>query len=83
MPLDRSRRVPICNISFLWKCPSRRPLEIVHARLQIENRHFDAFPGHVRAVLDDLGTSEELGGEIVYRVASIRAVVVNAEAASA
>lgn len=23
MPLDRSRRVPICNISFLWKCPSR------------------------------------------------------------
>ncbi len=60
-----------------------RPLEIAHARLRIENRQFEAFVGHVGAALEDLGISEDLAGEIVSRVRSVRAVIVNAEAADA
>ena len=54
-----------------------RPLETAHARLRIENRHFDAFVGHVRAVLEELGASEELAVEILSRVEAVRPVIVN------
>jgi len=60
-----------------------RPLDIAHAPLRIENRHFDAFVGHVRAELDGLGASEDLAAKIVSRVVSVRAVIVTTETARA
>ncbi len=52
-------------------------LKAAHARLRVENRHFDAFVGHVRVILKQLGATDNLSAEILLRVTSVRAEIVN------
>jgi hemoglobin len=54
-----------------------------HARLRIEQRHFDAVAGHLVETLRELGVGEEIIGEVVDAVAPLASQIVNTGAASA
>ena len=49
-----------------------------HARLRIEQRHFDAFAAHMRAALQDLGEGDVLINELMSMVQAVRPLIVNA-----
>jgi hemoglobin len=48
-----------------------------HARLRIEQRHFDAFTKHMEAALQDLRAKDALISELVSMVQGVRPVIVN------
>ncbi len=54
-----------------------------HARLRIEQRHFDAVAGHLVETLRELGVGEEIIGEVVAAVTPLASQIVNTGAASA
>jgi hemoglobin len=54
-----------------------------HARLSIEQRHFDAVAGHLVATLQELGVSEEIIAEVVAAVTPLAKEIVNTAGASA
>ncbi len=86
LDLERLKEQQFVFISHALDGPhkySGRPLDVAHARLRIENRHFDAFVGHVRAVLGRRRASDDLAAKIISRVVAVRAVIVNAETAKA
>ena len=49
----------------------------VHARLPIEQRHFDAFMRHVDSALQEIGAPDDLRAELVANVAQLGRVIVN------
>jgi hemoglobin len=57
-----------------YKGPS---LPQAHARLRIEQRHFDAFVAHLRDTLRELGAAEDITAEIMSRVEPLSSLVVN------
>jgi len=48
-----------------------------HARLSIEQRHFDAVAGHLVGTLRELGIGEEIVGEVVAVVSPLASQIVN------
>jgi hemoglobin len=48
-----------------------------HARLAIEERHFDAFMRHVESALQEIGAPEDLRAELVANVGNLGSVIVN------
>lgn len=48
-----------------------------HARLRIEQRHFDAVAGHLVETLRELGVSEEIVGDVVAAVTPLASQIVN------
>lgn len=48
-----------------------------HARMRIEQRHFDAFVEHLSSALRELGATEEVAAEILNQVTPLGAVIVN------
>jgi hemoglobin len=48
-----------------------------HARLSIEQRHFDAVAGHLVETLRELGVGEEIVGEVVAAVTPLASQIVN------
>ena len=53
-----------------------RDLGAAHARLNLEDRHFDAVVGHLAATLASLGVPEETIGEIASALTPLRADIV-------
>jgi len=53
-----------------------------HARLSIEECHFDAFVGHLQDALRQIGATEDVTSEIISRVAPLRSVIVNTPSGS-
>lgn len=53
-------------------------LAAAHARVRIEDRHFDAFMRHLQSALRDLAAPEDLQAEILSGVWPLRGVIVNA-----
>ena len=49
----------------------------VHARLRIQQRHFDAVAGHLVETLRELGVGEEIVGEVVAAVTPLASQIVN------
>jgi hemoglobin len=56
---------------------SGRSLVEAHARLAIEKRHFDAFVGHLRDSLAELGAAPDAIAEIMARVEPLHVAIVN------
>lgn len=54
-----------------------------HARLRIEERHFNAVAGHLVETLKALGVSEDIIGEVVAALTPLAAEIVNTGAAGA
>ncbi len=54
-----------------------------HARLHIEQRHFNAVAGHLVETLRSLGVAEDLIDEVVAALTPLASEIVNTEAASA
>ncbi len=54
-----------------------------HARLRIEERHFNAVAGHLVERLRGLGVSEDIVGEVVAALTPLAAEIVNTGAAGA
>jgi hemoglobin len=52
-------------------------LAAAHARLPIEQRHFDAFIAHLRSTLQEMGVAADLVAEIMAQVAPLSGVIVN------
>lgn len=52
-------------------------LEQAHARLQIEDRHFQAFVTHLHDALQEINTAEDVTAEIISLVTPLRSVIVN------
>ena len=50
-----------------------------HAKMRIEQRHFDAFVDHLHAALRELGTGEDLAAEIMSNVTPLSGIIVNQE----
>ena len=48
-----------------------------HARLPIEERHFNAFVAHLHDALQEIGAAEGVTAEIISRVAPLRILIVN------
>ena len=48
-----------------------------HARLPIEERHFDIFITHLRDTLKEIGAADDLVAEIMTQVTPLRSVIVN------
>ena len=48
-----------------------------HARLQIEQRHFDAFLEHMRGSLREMGASDDLTNHLMSMVEPLSAMIVN------
>lgn len=48
-----------------------------HARLRIEQRHFDAVAGHLVETLRELGVGEEIVGDVVAAVTPLASQIVN------
>jgi truncated hemoglobin YjbI len=48
-----------------------------HARLQIEQRHFDAFAKHMEGALQDLGATDAVISDLMRMVRAVRPVIVN------
>ena len=57
-------------------------LAAAHARVRIENRHFDAFMGHLQSALRDIAAPEDLQAEILSGVWPLRGVIVNTPAST-
>ena|ERR1051326_1486359 len=53
-----------------------------HARLRIEQRHFDAFVEHLRGALQEIGADGQVIAEIMAQVTPLSAVIVNTRGAS-
>lgn len=51
-----------------------------HARLPIEQRHFDAFMQHVASALQEIGAPDDLRAELVASVQKLSSVIVNTPA---
>ncbi len=52
-------------------------MEAAHAKLSIEQRHFDLVAGHLVETLRGLGVSEEIIGEIAGAVTPLASQIVN------
>lgn len=53
-----------------------------HARLSIEERHFNGFVAHLEDALREIGAAEDVTAEIVSRVTPLRDVIVNTPSGS-
>lgn len=58
-------------------------MEVAHARLAIEQYHFDLVATHLVETLHELGVSEEIIGEVVAAVAPLASQIVNTPARAA
>ena len=58
---------------------SGRPMREAHARLAIEQHHFDLVAGHLVDTFDALGVNGPLVDEVVALVAPLAAVIVNSK----
>ena len=78
--MDRLKSRQFVFVSQATGCPHRYvgSLPQAHARLRIEQRHFDAFAEHMRGVLQDLGADEALINELMSMVQAVRPLIVNA-----
>ena len=54
-----------------------------HARLRIEQRHFDAFVAHLHGALRQLSAADDLAEEILSRVRPLSSVIVNTRSGTA
>ena len=52
-------------------------LAAAHARLRIEQRHFDTFVAHLVSVLQEIGAPDDLRAEILSKVTPLSTVIVN------
>jgi hemoglobin len=52
-------------------------LVAAHAKLPIEQRHFDAFVAHLRDALEEMKAPEDLAAEIMAKVTPVSSVIVN------
>jgi|SRR5678810_436430 hemoglobin len=48
-----------------------------HAKMRIEQRHFDAFVDHLRSALREVGTDDDLAAEVMSNVTPLSGVIVN------
>jgi len=55
-------------------------LVAAHARLKIEQRHFDTFIAHLASVLQEIGAPDDLTAEILSNVTPLSTVIVNTPA---
>ena len=78
--MDRLKSRQFAFVSQATGCPHQYvgSLPQAHARLRIEQRHFDAFAEHMRGVLQDLGADEALINELMSMVQAVRPLIVNA-----
>jgi hemoglobin len=53
-----------------------------HARLRIEQRHFDAFVGYLRDALQEIGAADDVTAEVMSQVTPLSGIIVNHRAAS-
>lgn len=53
-----------------------------HARLRIEQRHFDAFVGHLRDALQEIGAADDVTAEVMSQVTPLSGIIVNHRAAN-
>ena len=86
LDLDRLKQQQYAFISQAIGGPDQyagRSLASAHARLRVEDRHFDAFVEIVAAVLNDLGVAQDVAAEVVSRVAAVRSLIVKSAAARA
>lgn len=51
----------------------------VHARLPIEQRHFDACMRHVDSALEEIGAPDDLRAELVANVSKLSNVIINTQ----
>lgn len=54
-----------------------RSLVQAHAHLQIEQRHFDAFVGHLRGALQGIGADDDVSAAFMAQVEPLSSVIVN------
>ena len=52
-------------------------LAAAHARLAIEQRHFDAFLRHLRSALQEICAPDDLAAELVANASALNSVIVN------
>jgi hemoglobin len=53
-------------------------LQQAHGRLKLEQRHFDAFVGHLRNTLREIGAADDVVMEIMSRVTPLSSMIVQA-----
>ena len=53
-----------------------------HARLRIEQRHFDAFVEHLRGALQEIGAADDVTAEVMSQVTPLSGIIVNHRAAN-